>query len=253
MAADIQTNVSDSRTVAKNLILIELLKKPLQFEEIIEKLRGKFSRGTVNKYLRESFDLDNTVEFQPSNSFGSRRPYQIVPSRRKQVEEKIKVYNKKQEIQNLLDLATAEELNEITRFLFELPFLYSGSENPEPYFPYWNKSTLTKKINRMSLILSKLKARKRIKKLGDIRAPKQVVEIGNNVLNDQKVSQTQKTLFNLYPIDANEAQSTLNYLKIIQDGQTIYQALFKQDPNVAESLAKRCGELLGRSPVKLST
>jgi hypothetical protein len=258
MTAEIEDNLT------KNSILRELLKEPLRFEEIIEKVinTAHTGRGTINKYLRELVDRDELVEQQISKKYGKRMPYQIVPSQQKIAEEIVQAYFRKQEIQNLLELANLDELNEITRFLFELPFLYYSSENPEPLFGYWNKTTMTSKINRMSIILFKLNTKKRIIKLKNIQASEQVIEIGNKMLKGVKISQIQNVLFTFYPIDSNEAQTTLNYLELKEnkvDGltgkesyKTNYQTLVSLDANLAELLAERCHLLVGRRPAKIS-
>jgi hypothetical protein len=237
----------------RHVILNELLKQPMRFEKIIDKMEGKHCRGTVNKYLKELYD-ENFVELQVPTKYGKsgRMPYQIVASKRKQAEDEVLAYNNKHEITNLLDLATPQELVELSKFLTVLQPLYETIDHPEPGFLYWNKNTLDKKIKKINFLVQKLNTRKRVKTFQEGGAPEKVIAIGKKILSDEKINQTQYFLFNFYPMNAGEAEGTLSILNRKEDMKsTNYQRLAAFDYEIAELLAEKCNELLGRRPAKI--
>lgn len=145
-------------------------------ESLEHPYREKSINNTLDRVLKD-IRLDELIDVKGPPK---KRVYFI----RKNKQQKIKETLQKQDVVNLLDLASSEELNDLSRFLFELPTLYIDSskyinyedfkksnplDNPTPereealhnhFKAFYDKEKLIKEMNKATLILVNLKAQK---------------------------------------------------------------------------------------------
>lgn len=258
-------NLSHPLNDLEKSVLNILLKAPdcrLQRCEIQKSLSGKYvpnvySVGSLPVALHRTLQhLIVDFKMLEKDDQGHKQVYYYIPkNKQKKVKDTLFLESKKQEVADILDLASDEELNKITNFLFQLPPLYHAVSNASDStgFLYWKKETLTKKIDDLSEVLWKLNMRVRLLKLKSVLAPDEVIKIGNKILEGKDTTKVENIKFVVYPVDSNDAQNILNYIEKTKAGKDDQKILFKNDSEFFKLLNERFNELLGRRLLTISS
>lgn len=256
-----EQGVSGRNTVVDG-ILESLLEKPLGFEELIVKLKGKASRATVSKYLRRLVEgthgEEQLIEICYSKtSFDASRSYTIIESKRQQAEELLASNRDRHEVANMLELATPQELKMINAFLITYPEIHLSAKTVPEFFKL-REETMKQLMQKMVILSETLKYRTRLKGLIACKAPTKIIDIAKKLCNGEKqweeIKQVEYIEFLSYPIDLKDTR--LGILMLTgQEGEkeksifkSYLEKIREEDPSLATLLEKRYVELLGKNP-----
>lgn len=252
-----EQGVSGRETVVDG-ILESLLEKPLGFEELIEKLKGKASRATVSKYLRRLVEgthgEEQLIEICYSKtSFDASRSYTIIESKRHQAEELLASNRDRHEVANMLELATPQELKLINAFLLTYPKQYLSTKPVSEFIKHLQEESTKQVMQRLVIISETLEHRTRLKGLIACKAPTKIIDLAKKLCNGEEINHVEHIMFLSYPIDLKSASLGITLLTgrvSIDNGneQSYFEIIQKEDPAIAKALEQRYTELIGKSP-----
>lgn len=237
-------NLSQSLSELEIDVLSTLLDAPtleLQWCKLKKILESKY---VPKPYADGSFGviLDRKLQDLKEDKFinkkneGHKQVFYFIPPIK---EQKVRDIVKKQGIVSLLGLASDEETSAITDFLFKSTRTYGAVVSNEDSLFF-------------SVLLEKLKVRKKLVDLKRLRAPKEVITIGERKVKGEKLklSFVESLKFEAYPINLEEAKNhfLVSDFKNSKKGDSFFDTIREEDKEFASVLAARYKQFLGYNP-----
>lgn len=236
-------NLSQSLSELEIDVLSNLLDAPdfeLQWCKLKKVLESKYvpthyDQGSFGVILgRKLTNLED--KFVKRKDKGHKQVFYFIPPLK---EKKVRDLVKKKFIVNLLDLASAEETSAITDFLFKSTRTYGAVVSNEDALFF-------------SVLLEKLKIRKKLEDLKRLGAPKEVIAIGERKVKGEelKLSFGESLMFEGYPVTLEEAKNhfLVTDFKNSKRGDSFFEDIKEEKEEFASILSARYKQFLGFNP-----